>query len=162
LPCCMLSTCWWSHWFLPPRKLQRILSNETKYILTSLKDDKADSNLSFANGTTTSVAPQSVEPSQLRLIEWTEITSIPISTCMPNDNTTSATPKAVELYHLQLSTISFPWHLMKQRPPQSRVLILVRLPSLSLHWAFIANTCLSIPTPPLCLMTAGMKTLSTR
>ncbi|KAG2136172.1 hypothetical protein BD769DRAFT_1439442 [Suillus cothurnatus] len=38
----------------------------------------------------------------------------------------------------------------KQRPPQSRVLILVRLPSLSLRWTFIANTCLSISAPLSC------------
>ncbi|KAG1808646.1 uncharacterized protein BJ212DRAFT_1484900 [Suillus subaureus] len=98
------------------KSAQRTLTNETKHMLpAALKDDNADSNPPFVSDTTSSVAPQSVEPFHLqpfsspppsRSIESTETVSAPNSTCTPNDNIASATHKPVELYHLQPSPTS--------------------------------------------------------
>ncbi|KAG2068368.1 hypothetical protein BDR04DRAFT_1232880 [Suillus decipiens] len=93
---------------------QRILSNKTKHMPTVSKDDDDGSNPSAANATTTSITPQSVDPSrlqafpslsQLRLIESTETVSAPNYNCTPNDNTNSAASKPIEPYHLQPSPL---------------------------------------------------------
>ncbi|KAG1814524.1 hypothetical protein EV424DRAFT_1413585 [Suillus variegatus] len=84
---------------------QRILGNEPKYRPATSKDDNDDS-LPSINDTTTSLAPQPVEPSHLQpflspsqshLIESAETISVPIYTCTPNEKTT------VEPYYLQSS-----------------------------------------------------------
>lgn len=84
---------------------QRILGNEPKYRPATSKDDNDDS-LPSINDTTTSLAPQPVEPSHLQpflspsqshLIEPAETISVPIYTCTPNEKTT------VEPYYLQSS-----------------------------------------------------------
>jgi hypothetical protein len=102
---------------------QKILSNEFKRVPAPIKDDyDADSDPPSANGTTSFVAPQLVEPShlqqfrspsQLRLIESTETISAPISNCTPNDSITSAKP--AEPYHLQPSPTSSQSRLTESR-----------------------------------------------
>ncbi|KAG2113097.1 uncharacterized protein F5147DRAFT_650641 [Suillus discolor] len=82
---------------------QRILSNEPKHRPATSKDDDS---LPSINDTTTSLAPQPLEPSHLQpflspsqshLIESAETISVSIYTCAPNEKTT------VEPYNLQPS-----------------------------------------------------------
>ncbi|KAG1768450.1 hypothetical protein EV702DRAFT_720599 [Suillus placidus] len=126
---------------------QRILSNEAKHMPAASKGDNVDCNplSSNANTATTlkllelSHLQPSPSPSQSRLIESTEKTSAPISTCTPNDNTAFATPKHVELSYLQSSP----------SPSQLRLIESTETISAPITYPNTCTPCITLTSPDL-------------